>query len=210
LYRFFVLGAYSSHIRSEEWFWLMWQAHFSPSGIGFGFGVSWVLLMRICPCLLTGKILLGFFTQFSHDTSLLRRPPLVQTSSKNTTLFVWLTLGMTFIAYSRFISLVIWDITNYLGIACFTVRKKDKNGNWYSAQPNAKQLWYTLYEQEPALLLTLAHSGLIDTIDSTTQFYQLCRVGLSAAWNGIVSSYLLRIIDFRVLAKLKAKPISQL
>ena len=108
---------------------------------------------------------------------LICRPPLVQTSSKNTTLFVWLTLGVTFIAYSRFISLVIWDITNYLGIACFTVSKKDKNGNWYSAQPNAKQLWYaayTLYEQEPTLLNTLGHCGLIDSfLDNRLHYRQI-------------------------------------
>ncbi|KAJ7747213.1 hypothetical protein B0H14DRAFT_3117420 [Mycena olivaceomarginata] len=30
----------------------------------------------------------------------------------------------------RFCTLVINDITNFMGIACFTVRKKDKNGNW--------------------------------------------------------------------------------
>ena len=64
---------------------------------------------------------------------------MMQTSPKNTTIFIWVTLGITFIAYGRFVSLVIWDITNYLGIACFTVKKKDKKGDWYSAQPNAKQ-----------------------------------------------------------------------
>ena len=63
----------------------------------------------------------------------LYRPPLVQTSSKNATIFVWVTLGITLIAYGRFVTLVIQDITNYLGIACFTVGKKDKKGNGYSA-----------------------------------------------------------------------------
>jgi ethanolaminephosphotransferase len=29
--------------------------------------------------------------------------------------------------------LVISDITEFLGIACMTVRKKDANGNWRSA-----------------------------------------------------------------------------
>jgi hypothetical protein len=67
------------------------------------------------------------------------RPPIVQTSSKNTTIFVWVTLAIAFIAYARFVYLVIWDITNYLGIACFTVQKKDKEGKWHSAQPNAKR-----------------------------------------------------------------------
>ena len=34
---------------------------------------------------------------------------------------------------ARFCTLVINDITEYLGIACFTVRKKDKAGDWVSA-----------------------------------------------------------------------------
>jgi ethanolaminephosphotransferase len=55
---------------------------------------------------------------------------MLQTSSKNTTFFVWVTLIVSFIAYGRFVTLVIRDITNYLGIACFTVGKK---GNGYSA-----------------------------------------------------------------------------
>jgi ethanolaminephosphotransferase len=67
---------------------------------------------------------------------------MVQTSSKNATIFVWVTLVITFITYGRFVSLVIQDITNYLGIACFTVGKKDKKGDGYSEQPNTnnKQL----------------------------------------------------------------------
>ena len=43
--------------------------------------------------------------------------------SKNTTMFVWVTLVITLI---RFVSPVIWDITNYLGVAFITVKKKDK------------------------------------------------------------------------------------
>ncbi|KAF8816219.1 Choline/ethanolaminephosphotransferase [Phlegmacium glaucopus] len=82
----------------------------------------------------------SFLGALDANMPLLGRPPIVQTSSRNTTIFVWLTLGITLMAYTRFVSLVIWDITNYLGIACFTVRKRDKNGHWYGAQPNAKLL----------------------------------------------------------------------
>ena len=52
---------------------------------------------------------------------------------QRTALFVYLTLAMSFLSYARFCYLVINDITNYLGIACFTVRKKDKAGEWVSA-----------------------------------------------------------------------------
>jgi ethanolaminephosphotransferase len=48
----------------------------------------------------------------------------------NTTIFVYLTLTISIAVYARFCSLVINDITNYLGIACFTVRKKDDDGVW--------------------------------------------------------------------------------
>jgi len=62
-------------------------------------------------------------------------PPLIQHSQKNTTIFVWLTLFVSLIVYARFVTLVIKDITNYLGIACFTVRKRDEKGDWADARP---------------------------------------------------------------------------
>ena len=61
------------------------------------------------------------------------RPPLIQYSMPRTALFVYLTLAVTFLSYARFCYLVINDITEYLGIACFTVRKKDKAGDWVAA-----------------------------------------------------------------------------
>ncbi|KAG5639650.1 hypothetical protein H0H81_008811 [Sphagnurus paluster] len=61
---------------------------------------------------------------------LLHRAPIIQSSMRTTTIFVWITLTISFITYARFCILVINDITNYLGIACFTVRKKDRNGVW--------------------------------------------------------------------------------
>ena len=50
----------------------------------------------------------------------------------NTTIFVYLTLTISIAVYARFCSQVINDITNYLGIACFTVQKKDEYGVWRS------------------------------------------------------------------------------
>lgn len=61
------------------------------------------------------------------------RPPLIQSSFRNTALFVYLTLAVAFFSYARFCTLVIRDITNYLGIACFTVRKRDRGGEWVEA-----------------------------------------------------------------------------
>jgi len=65
--------------------------------------------------------------------------PLIQRSSRNTTIFVWVTLVVSFVAYARFVSLVIHDITNYLGIACFRVMKKDADGVWQDATPHTKR-----------------------------------------------------------------------
>ncbi|KAF6753170.1 cholinephosphotransferase [Ephemerocybe angulata] len=62
--------------------------------------------------------------------SLLGRAPVFQTSTRNTAIFVWVTLAISLLTYARFVTLVINDITNYLGIACFTVRKKDERGVW--------------------------------------------------------------------------------
>ncbi|CAE6494615.1 unnamed protein product [Rhizoctonia solani] len=51
----------------------------------------------------------------------------------NPLLFILVSLAASFLAYGRFCIAVINDITNYLGIACFTVRKKDANGEWKDA-----------------------------------------------------------------------------
>jgi ethanolaminephosphotransferase len=47
--------------------------------------------------------------------------------------FILISLAVSFLSYARFCTAVINDITNYLGIACFTVRKKDENGEWQDA-----------------------------------------------------------------------------
>jgi len=44
--------------------------------------------------------------------------------------FVYGVLIVAFVTYARFVVLVISDITNYLGIACLTVCKRDGNGVW--------------------------------------------------------------------------------
>lgn len=58
------------------------------------------------------------------------RSPIIQSTPRRTAIFVYLTLAISFFAYARFCALVIKEITEYLGIACFTVRKKDAEGIW--------------------------------------------------------------------------------
>ncbi|KAI0706168.1 Choline/ethanolaminephosphotransferase [Cytidiella melzeri] len=64
---------------------------------------------------------------------LFNKPPLIQHNLHNTGVIVVLTLVFSLLSYARFCTLVINDITNYLGIACFTVRKKDTTGQWRRA-----------------------------------------------------------------------------
>ncbi|CCM01447.1 uncharacterized protein FIBRA_03499 [Fibroporia radiculosa] len=71
---------------------------------------------------------------------LIDQPSLIQSSRRNTAIFIYVTLAVSFLSYARFCTLVIKDITNYLGIACFTVRKKDRHGEWVDASTvNAKK-----------------------------------------------------------------------
>jgi len=64
-------------------------------------------------------------------------PSILQSTPLLTALFVYATLLISLIAYARFCTLVINDITNFMGIACFTVRKKDNEGRWRNAQGEA-------------------------------------------------------------------------
>lgn len=97
----------------------------------------WSLLGAIdanIPLLLNRWVLYFKSVWIGSDTMGSRsRPPLVQHSMHNIGVIVFLTLGISVISYARFCTLVINDITNYLGIACFTVRKKDLSGMWRRA-----------------------------------------------------------------------------
>ncbi|KAF8435748.1 choline ethanolaminephosphotransferase [Boletus edulis BED1] len=66
----------------------------------------------------------------AHLPNLLHRSPIIQSTPRRTAIFVYLTLIISFIAHARFCTFVIRDITEYLGMACFTVRKKDAEGVW--------------------------------------------------------------------------------
>ncbi|KAK0224724.1 choline ethanolaminephosphotransferase [Armillaria nabsnona] len=66
------------------------------------------------------------------------RPPIIQYSHGSTAWFVYGTLAISLFTYGRFCTLVINDITNYMGIACFTVRKRDAAGIWRDATKEKK------------------------------------------------------------------------
>jgi ethanolaminephosphotransferase len=62
------------------------------------------------------------------------RSPIVQTTPQRQALVIYAYLFISFAIYGHFVHLVINDITDYLGIACFTVRKKNEAGNWEDAK----------------------------------------------------------------------------
>ncbi|KAF7302775.1 hypothetical protein MKEN_01238800 [Mycena kentingensis (nom. inval.)] len=66
------------------------------------------------------------------------RPPLVQSSPMGRAVLVYGTLALSLVLYAQFVVRVINDITEYLGIACFTVRKKGKDGQWRESVPQAQ------------------------------------------------------------------------
>jgi hypothetical protein len=91
-----------------------------------------VLLTPICHSFSAGKV-----CRLDRAATLLTwrmtRPPLIQDSPEMTEKFVYVVLVVVLVAYARFVVLVVSDMTNYLGIACLTVRKRDVNGVWRSA-----------------------------------------------------------------------------
>jgi len=69
-----------------------------------------------------------------NSLAILGREPHLQKSISDIRIAVYITLVVSFLMYARFVVSVITDITNHLGIACFTVRKRDKNGQWAEAK----------------------------------------------------------------------------
>ncbi|KAF8346111.1 Choline/ethanolaminephosphotransferase [Amanita rubescens] len=59
--------------------------------------------------------------------------PLIQYDRPRTAALVYFALLVSVFIYTRFCYKVIREVTEYLGIACFTVRKKDEKGVWRRA-----------------------------------------------------------------------------
>ena len=58
---------------------------------------------------------------------------MIQYNTPRTAVFVYIALLASTFVYAGFCYRVIRDVTEYLGIACFTVRKKDEKGVWRRA-----------------------------------------------------------------------------
>ena len=59
--------------------------------------------------------------------------PILHATETRRNVFIGLSFLVALVTYLHFAFTVIWAITNHLGVACFTVRKKDKNGDWADA-----------------------------------------------------------------------------
>ncbi|KAG8905846.1 hypothetical protein FRC01_008221, partial [Tulasnella sp. 417] len=71
----------------------------------------------------------------TNHFSLILSQPLIQRTPKSCAIFMAVSIAYSLVAYTRFCTLVIQDITNFLGIACFTVRKRDPvTGDWLTSQ----------------------------------------------------------------------------
>lgn len=60
--------------------------------------------------------------------------PILHATESRRNVFIGLSFVVALVTYLHFAFTVIWAITNHLGVACFTVRKKDENGEWVDAQ----------------------------------------------------------------------------
>ncbi|KAJ9125085.1 hypothetical protein QFC22_000038 [Naganishia vaughanmartiniae] len=62
------------------------------------------------------------------------REPFIQNTEQKATYFVLASMVIAILNYLRFAKSVIWQITDFTGLACFTVRHKDEQGGWVDNQ----------------------------------------------------------------------------
>jgi len=56
--------------------------------------------------------------------------PKLQSSYDDFAVVIYMMLGVSFLIYAEFVISVIGQITDYLGISCFRVLKRDRSGYW--------------------------------------------------------------------------------
>ncbi|GMK57679.1 hypothetical protein CspeluHIS016_0405130 [Cutaneotrichosporon spelunceum] len=66
--------------------------------------------------------------------------PLVQSSPTASNVFIWMSFFVALFNYIRFAREIIWQICDYTGMACFTVRRRDKSGRWIEAAEMIRQI----------------------------------------------------------------------
>jgi ethanolaminephosphotransferase len=66
--------------------------------------------------------------------------PLCQSSPTASNVFIWMSFFLALFNYIRFGREVIWQICDYTGIACFTVRRRTKSGRWIEAAEMVREI----------------------------------------------------------------------
>lgn len=64
----------------------------------------------------------------------------MQSSPTASNVFIWMSFFIALFNYIRFAREVIWQICDYTGIACFTVRRRDKTGRWIEAAEMVREI----------------------------------------------------------------------
>ncbi|ODN74868.1 hypothetical protein L202_07172 [Cryptococcus amylolentus CBS 6039] len=103
-------------------------------GMAFSYQVSQLILAHVTKSPFPYWNGMMIFTLFgaidANMGSLFGREPLVQSSPVAANVFIWMSFFVALFNYIRFAREVIWQICEYTGLACFTVRHKDKDGKW--------------------------------------------------------------------------------
>ncbi|ORX36138.1 CDP-alcohol phosphatidyltransferase-domain-containing protein [Kockovaella imperatae] len=103
-------------------------------GLSFSYQVSQLILAHVTKSPFpywNGMMVYSLFGAVDANSQwLLGREPLVQASPVAANVFICMSFIVALFNYVRFAREVIWQICEHTGIACFTVRHKDANGNW--------------------------------------------------------------------------------
>ncbi|OWZ66331.1 hypothetical protein AYX14_03140 [Cryptococcus neoformans] len=103
-------------------------------GMAFSYQVSQLILAHVTKSSFpywNGMMIFSLFGAADANMGwLFGREPLVQSSPVAANVFIWMSFVVALFNYVRFAREVIWQICEYTGLACFTVRHKDENGKW--------------------------------------------------------------------------------
>ncbi|WVQ83756.1 hypothetical protein IAT38_005900 [Cryptococcus sp. DSM 104549] len=111
-------------------------------GMAFSYQVSQLILAHVTKSPFpywNGMMVFSLFGALdANATWISGRAPLVQASPTAANVFIWMSFVVALFNYVRFAREVIWQICEYTGLACFTVRHKDANGQWVEGAEDKK------------------------------------------------------------------------
>ncbi|KAI9635659.1 CDP-alcohol phosphatidyltransferase-domain-containing protein [Dioszegia hungarica] len=103
-------------------------------GMAFSYQVSQLILAHVTKSPFpywNGMMVYSIFGALDANSQwLFNRGPLVQSTPVAANVFVWMSFLLALFNYIRFAREVIWQICEHTGVACFTVRRKNAQGQW--------------------------------------------------------------------------------